>query len=379
LRQHIMKGKIALAILIVLAVAGGLGATKSLQIKTMMAAVKLMPQPSETVSSFVVREEQWQDTLEAVGTITAVQGVTVTPELPGMVSEISFESGSVVAKGDVLARLDTASEQAQLRAVEAQLELARINLDRERTLRKENMVSQSDLDSAEATVKQLQANADAIRTTIDKKTIRAPFAGKLGIRAINLGQYLEAGKPIVSLQSLEPVYADFSLPQQDISRLTNGMPVRLSLDAYPGRKFEGKLTAINPDLDSSTRSVGIQATFDNAERLLRPGMFARVQVLLPQHQKSLVIPLTSVLNNPYGDSVYVIEESTEGGTQHLAVRQQFIQVGRTRGDFVSVTSGLKPGDKIASSGVFKLRNGMAVTENNSLVPPASETPKPADS
>ena len=214
---------------------GGLAGVKALQFKKLMAAGNSFAPPPECVSSAVVREEKWQGTLTAIGSITAVQGVTVTPEIAGIVSEIAFESGAVVSKGDLLVRLDTSLEEAQLRALEAQEELARLNLARERTLRSQNMVSQSELDAAEATLKQTQGNADAIRATIQKKTIRAPFAGRLGIRLVNLGQYLDTGKPIVSLQSLTPVYADFSLPQQELARLKTGMSVRVTTDTYPGR------------------------------------------------------------------------------------------------------------------------------------------------
>jgi len=243
------------------------------------------------------------------------------------------------------------------------------------------MVSQSDLDTAEATMKQNQANADAIRATIEKKTIRAPFAGRLGIRQINLGQYLDVGKPIVSLQSLSPVYADFSLPQQELSRVSTRMRVRLAVDAFPDRRFEGKLTTINPDLDATTRSVGLQATIDNPDQTLRPGMFARAEVVLPEEKNVLVIPSTAVLSAPFGDSVYVIEskDSSSNGKAGLAVRQQFVRLGAARGDYVSVESGLKAGERIASAGVFKLRNGMAVVENNDLVPKSTMTPRPPDS
>jgi membrane fusion protein, multidrug efflux system len=287
----------------------------------------------------------------------------------------------VVAKGDLLVRLDTSSEEAQLRAIEAQVELARLSLSRAQNLRKDNMVSQSELDTAEAALKQFQANADAIRTTIEKKTIRAPFAGRLGIRQANLGQSLDTGKPIVSLQSLSPVYVDFSLPQQELARLKTGMAVRLKTDAYPDRLFEGKLTVINPALDSATRSVGLEATIENADQALRPGMFARVEVLLPEEATVLAIPATSVLSSPFGDSVFVIEPKTgtNAPASGLAVRQQFIRVGRARGDFVSVETGLKAGERIASAGVFKLRNGMAVVENNDLVPKREQAPNPADS
>ncbi len=374
-----MIRKIFLAILLVVLVIGGLGAVKALQFKKMMAGDRTPP--PETVSSFVAREEHWQGTLSAIGSVTAAQGVNVTSELPGLIREITFESGAVVKQGDLLVRLDTSSEEAQLRSVEAQLELARLNLKRTSELRSQNMVSQSDLDTAEATVKQTQANADTIRTTIDKKTIRAPFAGRLGIRQINLGQYLETGKPIVSLQSLAPIYGDFSLPQQELAQLKPGMRVRLSTDAFPDRHFEGTLSAINPDLDPSTRSVGLQATFDTQEQLLRPGMFARFEVLLPQQQKVLVIPATAVLSQPFGDSVYVIEPDPDAkpGKPSEIVSQQFIKLGRERGDYVTVTTGLKAGDKVASAGVFKLRNKMHVVENNDLVPKADLAPKPADS
>ena len=375
-----MIRKIVLALVLVLLVIGGLAGVKKMQIGTLMAAGKAFVPPPETISSAIAHEESWQTTLTAIGTVAAVQGVTVTTEIAGLVREISFESGAVVNKGDLLVRLDTSLETAQLRALEAQEELARLNLERERTLRSQNLVSQAELDVTEATMKQNKANADAVRATIEKKTIRAPFAGRLGIRQVNLGQYLDGGKPIVSLQALNPIYAGFSLPQQELAQLQLGMKVRLRSDSFPDRQFEGKLTAMNPDLDASTRSIGLQATFDNAEQRLRPGMFVRAEVLMPQEQKVLVIPATAVLSAPFGDSVYVIEsKSGKDGKPQQAVRQQFIRTGLTRGDFVTVESGLKPGDKVASAGVFKLRNGMSVVENNEVVPKASETPKPSDS
>jgi len=375
-----MKLKIAVAVFIVLVVVGGLGGVKVLQIRKLIAGGKAFAPPPESVSTAIVREEPWQGTLTAIGSITAVQGVSVTPDIPGAVREIAFESGALVAKDDLLVRLDTSSEEAQLRAIEAQVDLARLNLDRVRKLSADKMVSDSDRDTAEATLKQNQANADAIRTTIAKKTIRAPFAGRLGIRLVNLGQYLDMGKPIVSLQSLAPVYAVFSLPQQELARLKTGMRVQVTTDAYPGRQFEGTLNAINPDLDPSTRSVGLQATFENAEQLLRPGMFARVAVLLPEAQPVLVIPATAVLSAPYGDSVYVVQEKPgKDGKPALTVRQQFIRPGQARGDCLAGESGLKAGDRIVSAGIFKLRNEMPVVENNALTPKSSETPRPADS
>lgn len=376
-----MKLKITFALLGVLLVVGGLAAVKGLQINKLIASKDAFAAPPETVSAVIVREEKWQGTLAAIGSVAAVQGVTLTPDIPGTVREIAFESGAVVAKGDLLVRLDTSSEEAQLAALQAQTEWARISRDRMSKLRAENTVSQSELDAAEAALKQNQGNADVVRATIEKKTIRAPFAGRLGLRQINLGQYLEAGKPIVSLQSLHPVYAEFSLPQQELGRLKTGLRVRLSTDAYPGRSFAGTLTAINPDLDQVTRSVRLQATFDNLDHLLRPGMFARMEVLLPEEQTVLVIPATSVLSAPFGDSVYVIESkpAKEGGKAALTVRQQFIRSGSARGDFLSVESGLKLDDRIVSAGIFKLRNGMSVVESTNQTMKSSAAPRPVDS
>ena len=371
-----MKRKILTAVIVVLAVVVGLAGVKAWQIHALIAAGRAFVPPPETISAAVAHEEKWPDTLTAVGSISAKQGVTISPEIAGKVSEIAFESGAVVAQGDLLVRLDTSSEEAQLRAIEAQVELARLNAERDRQLRTNNTLSQSELDSAEALLKQNQANADAIRATIEKKNIRAPFAGQLGIRLINLGELLDAGKPIVSLQCLSPVYADFSLPQQELARLRTGLQVRISSDTYPGQWFEGVLTAINPDLDAITRSVRLQATVENNDRL-RPGMFVRVEVVLPQEQAVLAVPATAILSAPYGDSVYVIESNTTNST--LVARQQFVRTGRSRGDFISVETGLKAGDRVVSAGIFKLRNGMAVQENNEVAPKAVEKPRPSDS
>jgi membrane fusion protein (multidrug efflux system) len=375
-----MKAKIAVAVLIIVVIVGALVGIKFLEIQKMGAAQKTMVMPPETISSAVAREEKWQNTLTAIGSITAVQGVTVSTEIPGTIREIAFESGTIVSKGALLVRLDTSSEEAQLRAIEAQVELARLNAVRERTLRTQNMIPQSELETAEATLQQNQANADNVRATIEKKTIRAAFNGRLGIRQINLGQYLDTGKPIVSLQALSPAYADFTLPQQELAQLKTGMPVRVTTDAFPGREFLGKLTAINPDLDSNTRSVALQASFENADQSLRPGMYARIEVLLPEEKSVLVIPATSVLSNPYGDIVYVIESKAGASTNKpvLTVNPQVIRTGRARGDFVSVETGLKAGDRVVSSGTFKLRKGMSVVENNDLVPKSEKSPRPPD-
>jgi membrane fusion protein (multidrug efflux system) len=371
-----MKVKVTLALLIVLAALLTVGAVKGLQIGTLMKMPRTV-QP-ETISTAIAHSEKWPLTISAVGSVTAAQGVNVVAEIPGTVKEIAFESGALVNKGDLLVRLDTSSEEAQLRALDAATDLARINAERTRKLRADNTVSQAELDTAEASLKQAQGTADNMRALIAKKNIRAPFSGRLGIRQVNLGEYIDAGKTtIVSLQALDKVYAEFSLPQQELARLATGLRVRLTADTYPDRQFEGELTSLNPDLDSTTRAIRLQATFDNKEQLLRPGMFARIEVLLPGEQDVLVIPAPSVLSAPYGATVYVIEKSTNSASGLVAL-QQFIRIGRMRGDFVSVESGLKAGDKVASSGLFKLRNGSGVVENNELTPTPEKSPKPAN-
>lgn len=373
-----MTRKLFIGILIVVIIGGGLAAVKTMQIKSMIAFGASFAPPPETISSAVAHAENWQDSLTAVGSITAAQGVTVSPEIAGTISEIAFESGAAVKQGDLLVKLDTSSEEAQLRAAEAQVELARLNAERTRKLREDKTVSQSELDAAESTLKQSQANADNIRATIGKKTIRAPFAGRLGIRLVNLGEQLDVGKGIVSLQALTPVFADFSLPQQNLSQLKTGQAVQVTTDAYPGQTFDGTLTAINPDLDATTRSVTLQATLANTNQLLRPGMFVRLAVVLPQTQPVLAVPATAILSIAgTAEAVYVIEPSTNsaGG---LVVRQQIIRTGQTHGDFVSVLNGLKAGDRVVSAGLFKLRNGAPVTVNNDIMPKPSKTPNPSE-
>jgi membrane fusion protein (multidrug efflux system) len=373
-----MTRKLLVGIVIVVVVAGALAAVKTMQIRTMIAFGAAFVPPPETISSAVAHEENWPETLPAIGSVSAAQGVMVSPEIAGTVSEIAFESGAVVKQGDLLVRLNTASEEAQLQAAVAQVELARLNAERARQLRADKTVSQSELDSAEATLKQDQANADSIRATIDKKTIRAPFAGRLGIRLVNLGEQLEAGKGIVSLQSSSPMFVDFSLPQQNLSQLATGLKVTAMTDAYPDKKFGGEVAAINPDLDSVSRSIRVRAKFENTDELLRGGMFVRVEVILPDEKPALVIPSTALLSAPYGDSIFVVYAPTNSGASNLVVQQKFIRTGRSHGDFVSVESGLKAGEKVATAGIFKLRSGMPVVENNALAPEASETPTPAN-
>jgi membrane fusion protein (multidrug efflux system) len=318
--------------------------------------------------------------LTAVGSLTAVQGVTVTAELTGKIVQIDFRPGSLVKAGELLVRQDTSSEEAQLRAAEATVALARLNLERLGKLLSERTISQSQFDNAEASYKQAVAQADSIRASIAKKTIRAPFAGRLGIRLVNLGQVINEGEAIVSLQALDPIYVDFSLPQQQLSSIKAGLAVRVTTDALPGEVIEGRITAINPQVDAATRNIRVQATVANPDERLRPGMYVNVAVVLPGREKALAIPATAVLYATYSDSVFIVEDPPDpnSGPLRKVVRQQFAQLGEKHGDFVAVRSGLKEGDTIVSTGVFKLRNGQTVTVDNTLSPEFQLKPTPAE-
>lgn len=375
-----MKKRIILTILGLVVVFGVLAGTKVLQISSMIAQGKQFVPPPEIITTASVTADSWETLLTAVGSLEAVQGVTVTAELSGKVVSIDFESGAAVAAGDLLVQQDTSSETAQLRAAEAAAKLAKINLERSTKLRPEKVISQSDYDNAVAQAQQARAQVDNIRAVIAKKTIRAPFAGRLGIRQINLGQVINEGQAIVSLQSLNPVLVNFLLPQHRLAQVKPGLTVRISTDALPGQEIEGKIIATNPDVDAATRNIRVQAQVANPSEQLRPGMYATVAVVLPKPKEVLAIPATAVLYAPYSDSVFVVEENTEEGKAPAkTVRQQFVRLGEKRGDFVAVTSGLKKDDIVASTGVFKLRNGQSVVVDNKLAPEFKLAPKPAES
>ena len=376
-----MTKKLLLTIVGLLILVGSLAGLKLLQFQTMAAqGAKFVP-PPETVTTAEVKADRWQPTLTAIGSVTAVQGVTVSAETSGTVKTIAFESGATVKAGEALVELDTAIEQAQLRSAAAAADLARANLDRARDLRAKNMVSAADFDAAEAQAKQTLAQLDNLRAVLAKKTIRAPFAGRLGIRRVNLGQFLDNGAAVVSLQSLDPVYVDFALPQRYLAQLRAGMTVRVTTDAFPQQTFMGKLTAISPELDSVTRNVRLQATLANPDGRLQPGMYVEVAAVLPDAEPVLMIPATAVLYAPYGDSVFLIEEKKDEKTGAVgkALNQKFIRLGPARGDFVVVTSGLEAGQTVVGTGVFKLRNGMNVVVDNTLAPQPQLAPRPPNS
>jgi membrane fusion protein, multidrug efflux system len=366
---------IALLLAIVILVFG----IKALQIVKMTHSPMIMP--PTTVSSATVKEEDWAPVLSAVGSVSAVQGAVVSAELGGTVSEVNFQNGSVAKKGDVLIKLDTSSEDAQLRSAEADLELAGQNLERARDLAGRKVISKSELDAAQSAFGQKKGIVDNMHSMTGKKEVRAPFDGQLGIRQVNIGQMINAGKEVVALTALDPVYVDFALPQQELAKLTSGFEIRVRTDAVGSRAFKGKLTAVNSMVDPVTRNVTLQGTLENADHALRPGMFAKVEVLLPEKHKALVVPGSAISYAPFGDSVFIIEKKKDEktGKEIEAIRQQFVRVGEARGDFVAITDGLKPNETIVSTGVFKLRNGMSVTIKNDLAPKPEVNPTPVDS
>ena len=368
-----MKKRIMFAILGLAVIIAALAIIKALQIRAMVEHGKHFVPPPETVTTAKAKPESWETALTAVGTLTAVQGVNVAAELAGKVVDIAFKPGSRVKKGGLLIRQDTSSEEAQLPGAVAQVNLTKTVLERDGKLLAEQIISQADYDAAVASHKQAIAQADSIRATIGKKTIRAPFSGRIGIRQVNLGQTLREGDQIVTLQSLDPIYVNFALPQQQIAKLRLGLPTRVTCDALPGLAIEGQITSINPLVDADTRNIQLQATVANPAEKLLPGMFVNAAVGLPVRQEVLVIPATCVLYAPYGDSVFVVDDDRKGGKM---LRQQFVRLGEKRGDFIVVAHGLKDGENVVSSGVFKLRNGQAVVVDNRLVPQFKQSPRP---
>ena len=349
------------------------------QVQTAIAQASSFQPPPEAVTTLVAREEHWPSTLSAIGTVAAVHGVTVSADLPGVVGTIAFESGRAVAAGELLASLDARQERAQLAAAEAQRELAELSLERVRGLRDQGIVAAAEFDRVLAEHKQAEARVGEIRATIERKQVRAPFAGILGLRQADLGQYLNAGDPIVSLQSLQPIYVDFSVPQQQVGELRLGREVQVAVEGLTGPDFTGRLTAVDSIVDEATRNVRVQATFDNPKETLRPGMFVKVRVAVGGGREVVPIPASAISYAPYGNSVFIVEEMEgPGGETYRGVRQQFVETGDARGDQVAVLAGVKPGEEVVTSGVFKLRNGVAVIVNNEVQPGNDPAPRPGN-
>lgn len=358
----------------------GLGVFKYAQIRAAIAQGESFQMPPTAVTSIVVEPQAWQPVLTSVGSLQAVNGVTVSTDLPGIVEEIAFESGQPVNEGDLLVKLDTKQEVAQLRSAEARNELAKLNLERQKGLLQKRVAAQTDYDAAAAEYKQSEAALQEIRALIERKTIRAPFTGMLGIRSVNLGQYLQSGDPVVPLQSMHPIYVNFSVPQQQIGFLETGKEVRVHADGIADQQFTGRITSINSVVDEATRNVLVQATLDNDKGQLRPGMFVNVEVLLPAGESVLSVPASAVNYAPYGDSIFVIEDMEDDkGQSYKGVRQQIVKLGSQRGDQVAVVSGLEAGQEVVTSGGFKLAPGAAVVVNNDTQPSNEASPTPADS
>jgi membrane fusion protein, multidrug efflux system len=363
----------------ILAVAGILVGVKAGQIVTMVRAGEAFVPPPQAVTSAKVELAEWEGATTAIGSLVAARSVVLAAELPGTVREIAFESGTSVKKGTVLVKLDASIEEAQLAAAVADATLARLSLERARKLRQSEANAQADLDAAEARAKEANATVARLEATIAKKTIRAPFDGRIAIRQVELGQVVSPGSPIASLQSVSPIHADFWLPQQALAQLRSGQQARVRTDTFGSEVWDGEVTTVNPEVDSATRNVRVRATFPNGDGRLRPGMFVNVQVLSSDKRSVLTIPATAVIFAPYGDSVFAIEEQKDKAGKPTAVaRQKFVRTGERRGDVVTVISGLREGETVVSSGAFKLRNGTAVAVNNALAPEAKLAPKPTE-
>lgn len=354
---------------------------KVIQIRGAIAKYAKFGPPPAAVTSSVARAQTWQPVLTVVGSMRAVNGVLVSTDLAGIVSQIAFESGSEVKKGDLLVKLDTRQEEAELHSAQARRDLALISLNRERGLLAQKAVAQSDVDSAQSEFSQADAAVEESQALIARKTIAAPFDGLAGIRQVDLGQYLNVGATIAPLQSIDPIYVEFSIPQQDLDQVATGKKLRIRADGLDGREFDGEVTAIDSKVDEATRNVTVQGTVKNSDHLLRPGMYVNVDVLLPEQTGVVAIPSTAVEYAPYGDSVFIVKDADQpnaDGTRGKVVVQQFVKLGATRGDQVAVISGVHPGDEVVTSGVFKLRSHAPVMINNSVQPDENPNPNPPD-
>ena len=376
-----MAKRIFFSLLLVMIIIGGLTGIKSLQIKSMIAQGESYIPPPEPVTTIETRSDMWGTGLTAVGTLKSMQGIDITAEISGKVVLINFESGAYVKAGQVLIQQDFSLEGAQLRSAEAAVAIARLTQQRSLKLLPDNVIPRADYDNAEAKLEQTMAQADAIRAIIAQKTIKAPFSGRIGLRQVSLGQILNPGDLIVTLQSLDPIYVEFQLPQRHLEQLKTGMQVRVTTDEVsdsPTNPVGGILTAIQPEIDPSTRTIRLQATLSNKDEWLRPGMFVNVTLALPDRKQVLAVPTTAILNAAYGDSVYIVEQDkqAQGAAPTYLVRRQFVKTGEKRGDFVEVIEGLSAGQQVVSTGVFKLRNNQSVVIDNTLAPEFKYMPDP---
>jgi membrane fusion protein (multidrug efflux system) len=377
------------AILGVVLLIGGLATVKYKQIASLISFGKEMQKagpPPETVGVAVAQSQVWEGTLTTIGSIAPVRGVALSNDAPGVVQQIFFESGDVVRQGQVLLQLDSSVERAQLASSASRRELASINAGRTRALVSSGALAPSQLDNDDYALKTSTKDVTALQAQIDRKVVRAPFAGRLGIRAVNLGQYLNPGTQITVLEDIDSVYVDFTLPQQDLATVKVGMPVRVSIEGA-STTSEGVIRAIDPEVDATTRSIKLRASVPNKGETLRPGMFANVSVVLPTQAPQVTIPATALMHAAYGDSVYVVEDKKDDSGQPVAgkdgkpveiARQQFVKVGDARGDFVAILDGVTAGTTVVSAGGFKLHNGSPIVVDSGIKPSALLDPHPVN-
>jgi membrane fusion protein, multidrug efflux system len=375
-----MKKRMILMLTVMVVFIAGVGLVKFMQIRAAIAQYASYQPAPEAVTTIVAKQETWPSTHRAIGTLVAMHGVDVSADLPGVVNRITFVSGRPARAGEVLVELDTKQERAQLAAAEAQFKLDQITLARFQELKTKGVTSQAELDKATAEAQQSEARAKEIEATIERKTLRAPFSGILGIRKVNLGQYLNPGDPVVSLQSLDPIYVDFSIPQQELEHLRIGQDLHVTAEGTGGGDFVGKISAINSIVDEATRNVQVRAEFANPDGRLLPGMFVEAEVDLGQPGEYIALPASAINYAPYGNSVFIVETmAAPDGRKYQGVRQQFVGVGPSRGDQIAILNGVSRGDTVVTSGVFKLRNGAAIQINNDIQPSNSPAPRPEDS
>jgi membrane fusion protein (multidrug efflux system) len=376
-----MAKRMIVVLLLMAALIGGLGFVKYRQVESAIAAGASFQMPPTSVSTVVAKRETWPSTLSVIGTAAAIEGVTVSADLPGTVDKIHFESGQSVQEGDILVELDTRQERAQLANVEAQRDLAHVQYGRSEELSKAGVISKSEYDNAAAQQKATEAQVNEVKASIARKTIRAPFTGVLGIRQISLGQYLAAGQSIVSLQSINPIYVNFGVPQQDTPKMKIGRSVRVTTADLPGVKFNGRITALDSVINEQTRNIQIQGTLENPGGKLRPGMFLEVELPLGESRDVIPLPASAINYAPSGDSVFVVSDlkDEKTGKTYKGVRQQIVKIEGSKGDQVAIISGLNPGDEVVSAGAFRLRNAAPVQVNNSVQPSNNPKPNPEES
>jgi membrane fusion protein, multidrug efflux system len=376
-----MAKRMIIVVLLMVAVIGGLGFVKYRQVESAIAAGASFQMPPTSVTTVVAKKETWPSTLSVIGTAAAVQGVTVGADLPGVVDKIHFESGQMVHEGDVLVEQDIRQEKAQLANIEAQRDLAKVQFGRSEQLSQAGVISKSEYDNAASQQKATEAQVNEVKSSIARKTIHAPFTGVLGLRQISLGQYLAAGQAIVSLESRNPIYVNFGVPQQDAPKMKIGRSVNVTSTDLPGVKFNGKITALDSIINEQTRNIQVQATLENPGGKLRPGMYMEVELPLGVSRDVIPLPASAINYAPSGDSVFVVADMKDEktGKTYKGVRQQIVKIEGSKGDQVAIISGLQPGDEVVSAGAFRLRNAAPVQVNNSVQPSNSPKPTPEES